>query len=129
MRRSFLFSAIMVWSLAAQALTLDQPLANPAQEAQAQQLFHALRCVVCEGQSLAESDAMLAVQMRARARQMLREGETQARILTYFRERYGDRIVMTPPLAPRTGLLWAAPLLLLLLGGVILWHRTNGKDL
>lgn len=107
------------------AATIEQPLPNPAQEAQARTLFHALKCVVCEGQSLAESDAALAAQMRARIRAMVAEGKSEAEILAFFRASYGDRILLTPPLQADTYLLWLAPLFLLTIGGIILWRVTR----
>lgn len=128
MRASLLALIVMCWSLQVLAVTIEQPLADAAREAQAQELFHALKCVVCEGQSLAESDATLAVQMRGHIRDMLREGESKQAVLDYFRSRYGDRIVMSPPLSGRTALLWAAPLLFLVIGGVAIWRLSKKQE-
>ena len=125
MRSSLLALVAVLWCVSAAAMTLDAPLDNPVQEQQAQALFHNLRCMVCEGQSLAESDATLAVQMRRQIREMVVQGKSSDDVLNYYRERYSDRVVMTPPLATRTLGLWCAPLLLMLLGGIILWRRTR----
>ncbi len=125
MRRSLITLGVLLWSLSAAAITLDVPLSDPVKEAQAQEIFHALRCVVCEGQSLAESNAVLAVQMRAHVRTMLAEQQSEEAILTFFRSRYGDQIVMEPPFSLRTLLLWMGPLLLLGVGGWLVWRRTD----
>ncbi len=109
----------------AHATTIEQPLANPAQEAQARVIFHELKCVVCEGQSLAESDAALAAQMRARIRTMVADGKSESEILTFFRNAYGEHILMKPPLENNTALLWLAPLLLLIIGAIILRRVTR----
>jgi len=113
------------WMATAHATVIDVPLPNVAQEAHARVLFHELKCVVCEGQSLADSNAMLAVEMRAHIRRMLADGKTDAVILEFFRARYGERILMTPPLKRSTVLLWFAPLLLLCVGGFLLWRATR----
>lgn len=105
------------------AFTPEPPIADPVQEKIAQHIFSELRCMVCEGQSLAESDATLARQMRSEIRQQVTEGHPRHKIIAYFQERYGDEIRMTPPFAPHTYLLWATPLLLLIIGGMILWRR------
>lgn len=91
-------------------------------------MFNDLRCVVCEGQSVADSDAVLAAQMRAEVRELVNEGKSRDEVLAYFRERYGDDILMTPPLKPRTWLLWGAPLLLLLGGGWLVWRNTRTEN-
>ncbi len=105
---------------------IEKPLADSAREAVAQELFHALKCVVCEGQSLADSDAQLAIQMRAKIREMLGDGKSEKEVLHFFRESYGERILMQPPLSPNTLLLWLAPALLLLIGGIAVWKVTKG---
>jgi cytochrome c-type biogenesis protein CcmH len=110
-------------SFAAQAFTPEPAMKTAPQEATAQQLFHALRCVVCEGQSLAESDATLARQMRSEVRRMVRDGKSEADILFFFQARYGDTILMSPPVERHTYLLWSAPLLFLLIGVVLLLRR------
>lgn len=124
MRRSFALLVMLV-GFSAHALTIEQPLADPAREAAARGMFQELRCVVCEGQSLAESDAVLAVQMRARIRGMIEQGESPEGIRAYFQSHYGDAILMTPPLTAHTALLWTAPLLLLVAGGLVLRRFTR----
>jgi cytochrome c-type biogenesis protein CcmH len=112
----------------AHAASIDQPLMDGAQEKIAHRVFRELRCVVCEGQSLAESDATLAVQMRLHVRELVAEGKSEDEILAYFRDRYGEQILLTPPLESYTVLLWLAPLLLLAGGGYAVWRVTRQKN-
>ena len=100
------------------------PLANvqlkdPAKEAQAQALMATLRCVVCQGQSIADSDADMAADMRALVRQRIARGESPTAIRNWLIERYGDYVSYDPPLSGATALLWATPILLLALGAWI----------
>lgn len=128
MRRNLLALVALLFFAQAQAAVIEQPLPNPVQEQQARAIFRQLRCMVCEGQSLAESDATLAVQMRARIRDMLAHGETPDAILQSFAQSYGERILLAPPLAPRTWALWALPLVLLGMGSFLVWRATYRKD-
>lgn len=124
-KNSFLFAfAAMFFITAAHAATIEPPLTNPQQETLAHTIFLELRCVVCEGQSIADSDAVLAAQMRAEVRHQIESGKTREEVLAYFRERYGDRILMTPPINERTSLLWLAPLMILI-GGAYLVRRAT----
>lgn len=127
MRRS-LALLFVLFALPAYALVLEPTLADPAQEATAQALFRDMKCVVCEGQSLADSDATFAVQMRAHIRRMLDQGATAHNVRDYFVERYGEQILLTPPLHRHTALLWAGPVLLVLAGSLVLWRSTRRKD-
>lgn len=123
--RTKLIVLMALLAFPAYALVLDTPLTDAAQERTAQRLFHDMKCVVCEGQSLAESDAQFAQQMRAHIRRMLADGATEHEVRTYFVTRYGERILLTPPVNRHTYLLWAAPLLLVFGGGLILWRNTR----
>ncbi|MEJ0010716.1 MAG: cytochrome c-type biogenesis protein CcmH [Alphaproteobacteria bacterium] len=102
------------------AVTIERPLQDAAQEQEAQRIFHELKCVVCEGQALGESDAPLAHQMREDIRAQVAQGKTQTQVLDYFRARYGARVLLDPPVERGTWLLWAAPLLLLAAGAFLL---------
>lgn len=122
-----LLIAILFTSFAHAAM-IDRPLKDSVQEQTARAIFRELRCVVCDGQSLAESDAVLALQMREHVRSMVVEGKSRDEILAYFRERYGEHILLTPPLEPYTALLWLGPLLMLAVGGVLVWRVTRPKE-
>lgn len=108
----------LLLALAAPA-TADTPLPDPAREAQAQALMRTLRCIVCQHESIAESQADVAVEMRAIVREQLRGGATPAEVKTYLVSRYGDWVSFAPPVAGRALPLWLAPLLLLGLGGLL----------
>lgn len=106
------------------AFAADTPLPDDAAERRAHALFSQLRCTVCEGQPLSASNAELAVEMRNLIRRQVTDGRSDAEILSYFTARYGDAILMHPPVAAHTALLWAAPLIFLGLGGgIFLLHR------
>lgn len=97
------------------------PLANtqlrdPAKEAQAQALMVTLRCLVCQGQSIADSDAEMAGDMRALVRQRIQAGEKPAAIRDWLVARYGDYVTYDPPFSLLTAPLWIAPLVLIALG-------------
>jgi cytochrome c-type biogenesis protein CcmH len=103
-------------------------LPDAAQEAAARALFAELRCVVCEGQSVADSDAVLAAQIRAQVRDLVREGKPRDAVLEHFRTRYGDQVLMTPPLTKHTWALWLAPLAILVLGAWLIRRATYSKQ-
>lgn len=111
--RRFSSLFVLLFAFNAHALVLDSKLPNAEQEARARVLFHELRCIVCEGQSLAESDAVFAQQMRSEVRRMIGDGESDEAVKDYFIERYGERILQSPPLNAHTALLWLAPALFL----------------
>ena len=108
------------------------PLANtqlpdPAQEAQAQALMVTLRCLVCQGQSIADSDAEMAGDMRALVRQRIQAGETPAQIRDWLIARYGDYVTYDPPFSWLTAPLWITPIALVLIG-LFIARRSFGKD-
>lgn len=94
----------------------DTQLPDPQQEREAKALMETLRCVVCQGQSIADSEAEMAGDMRALVRQRIQAGEQPEQIRAWLISRYGSWVSYSPPLEPATWLLWAAPFLLLLAG-------------
>jgi cytochrome c-type biogenesis protein CcmH len=94
----------------------DRQLEDPRQEAQARALMETLRCLVCQGQSIADSDAEMASDMRALVRERIAAGESPGEIRAWLVSRYGNWVTYDPPLAPVTWPLWAAPVLLLAAG-------------
>lgn len=112
-----IFAVAVLLASQAFALVVEQPLPDPAGEARAEALFHQIRCVVCEGQAIADSPADVAADMRQLIRQRVAAGDSDAAIRTYLVSRYGDFILMKPPLKPGTWLLWFGPLLVLAVGG------------
>ena len=91
-------------------------LADPKQEAQATALMETLRCLVCQGQSIADSDAEMAGDMRALVRERIAEGQEPEQIRAWLVERYGQWVSYKPTVEPVTWPLWAAPILLLAAG-------------
>ena len=103
-------------------------LPDPKQEAQAQALMEELRCLVCQGQSIADSDAELAGDMRDLVRRRIAAGETPEAIRAWLIERYGDWISYRPTADPITWPLWAAPIVLLIFGGALVAGRVRRKS-
>ena len=95
-----------------------EALEDPELQARFEKITNELRCLVCQNQTIADSNAELAQDLRGQTRRMLLEGETDAEIRDYMTQRYGDFVLYRPPLTGRTYVLWAAPVLLLL-GGVL----------
>ena len=102
-------------------------LEDPRQEAQAKALMAELRCLVCQGQSIADSDAELAGDMRSLVRERIKAGESPEQVRSWLVERYGDWVSYKPGLSPETLFLWAAPLLLVLAGGLLAARRLKRR--
>ena len=111
-----LASPALADSLMPAAEYADTQLPDPRQERQAKALMETVRCLVCQGQSIADSDAEMAGDMRAMIRQRIRAGESPDQIREWLIARYGNWVTYEPPLEPITWPLWAAPILLLLAG-------------
>ena len=94
--------------------------ADPALEARMTRITAELRCLVCQNQTIADSNAGLAVDLRRETRAMLRQGKSDAEIIAYMTARYGDFVLYRPPLKSTTALLWFGPAAMLLLGGAVL---------
>lgn len=110
--------AIADSTLPAQKYAYEQ-LADPAKERQAKDLMATIRCIVCQGQAVIDSDAELAGDMRALIRTRIEGGETPEQIKAWLIERYGSYITYEPPVTPITWPLWLAPLLLLGIGAFL----------
>ncbi|MBO9602508.1 MAG: cytochrome c-type biogenesis protein CcmH [Novosphingobium sp.] len=98
-------------------------LEDPAQEAKAKALMETLRCLTCQGQSIADSDAKIAGDMRHQVRTRIKAGESPEAIRRWLMERYGDYISYKPELSETTWPLFALPLVLVLAGGLVLFGR------
>ena len=106
---------------AAGAFSLDTPLADPALEARARALHAALRYPVCQGQSIAGSDAGLARDLRAIVRERLAAGATDGEVRAFLVERYGDYVLLEPPVKPATWALWFGPAAVFVAGTGLAW--------
>lgn len=125
--------ALSVWPVgnAVAAPPPDEVLTDPVQEARARHLYTRLRCVVCQSQSIDESNAALAADMRIIVRERLAAGDSDEAILTYMQARYGDYVLMLPPLQANTLVLWGLPLFILLAGGglILVYVRRQARGL
>lgn len=113
---------------AARAVMPDEQLADPKLEARARAIGSQLRCVVCQNQTIDDSDADLARDLRLLLRERLRAGDSDRQATAYIVQRYGSFVLLKPPLDPQTLLLWLGPAMMLAVGGagVALYLRGRG---
>ena len=114
---------LFAWLSAAAAVQPDEQLADPALEARARDISAGLRCLVCQNQSIDDSDAPLARDLRILVRQRLQTGASDTAVRDYLVARYGDFILLKPPLSAGTLLLWLTPLLVLMAGAAVAIFR------
>lgn len=120
MRVLCLFALLCV-SPVVTAVDAGQHFEDPAAQARYERLIHDLRCLVCQNESIADSNATLASDLRREVRELMVEGRSDGEIRSFLTERYGDFVLYRPPLKPRTWLLWSAPALFLLAGlGIVI---------
>ena len=100
---------------------------DPALEKRVMEVSHNLRCLVCQNQTVADSNSELAVDLRNQVREKLRQGESEEQILEYMVSRYGDFVLFKPLVKSTTWLLWFGPLLLVLLGIVALFFMLRQR--
>ena len=103
------------------AVLPDEMLEDSALENRARLISQELRCVVCQNQSIDDSDAQLARDLRHLVRERLVAGDSDSEVIAYVVSRYGDFVLLRPPVKPTTYLLWAAPAILLVLGAAGVW--------
>jgi cytochrome c-type biogenesis protein CcmH len=130
MIRRLVFAAAVAAGLvgpAAHAVEPAERLADPALEARARALSQELRCLVCQNQSIDESNADLAHDLRVLLRQHLAAGDTDQQVLDYVVARYGVFVLLAPPFAPATYLLWLTPPVLVLGAGIFLALRARRR--
>jgi len=106
--------------------TTESLITEPADKARYDKLAHELRCLVCQNQTLAESDASLAADLRRQVESMIVEGRSDAQIKAYLVERYGDFVLYRPPVQSNTWALWFGPFALLAVG-VAVWIGINRR--
>ncbi len=104
-----------------------QQLEDPAQEEAARELMETLRCLKCQSQSIADSDAPMAGDMRHQVRSRIEAGETPDEVRAWLVERYGDYVSYDPQVSATTWPLFAVPVLLLLFAGLMFWRRVGRK--
>ncbi len=127
MRHPRFFVHVLVVALAlafaapAIAIGPNEALPDAAEEARARALFKELRCLVCQNQSIDDSEAELARDLRVIVRERVQAGDSDREILEFLTRRYGDFVLLRPPLRPATWVLWFGPFALLALGAAGVW--------
>lgn len=134
-RLSFLVSALAVLLpvlviTPAMAVNPDEMLSNPVLEERAREISKELRCLVCQNQSIDDSDAELARDLRVLVRERLVAGDDNQEVIDYIVARYGDYVLLNPPLKPETYILWASPAVLVVLAilAVFAFYRRKKRD-
>ena len=102
------------------AMDTESRLPDPVQQETYERLTHEVRCLVCQNQTIADSSAPLAADLRREIRQMIAAGRSEAEVKTFLLDRYGDFVLYKPRFITTTAMLWLAPFLLLLVGGFAL---------
>lgn len=117
--RALLLSLVLLTALPAQAVQPDEMLADPALEARARDLSKDLRCLVCRNESIDDSNAALARDLRILVRERITAGDSDAEVIAFLVDRYGEYVLLKPTLTGANLVLWiAGPAMLLLAGGI-----------
>lgn len=111
----------------AHAVRPDEMMADPALETRAREVGKELRCLVCRNQSIDDSEADLAHDLRVIVRERIAAGDSNDQVLAYVHARYGDFVLLRPPFQVDTLLLWLGPLIVLLVGGFGAWRFSRGR--
>ena len=127
MLKRLLLATALLFAALQPALAVDpaEVLDDPALEARARDISKGLRCVVCQNQSIDDSDAPLARDLRLLVRERLQAGDSDEDTMEFIVDRYGDFVLLRPPFKTSTLILWIGPALILIAGilGVVIWHR------
>ena len=118
---------LLVLSVPALAVRPDEMLADPALEARARAISEGLRCLVCQNQSIDDSDADLAHDLRVIVRERLTAGDSDDQVRAYLVARYGEYVLLNPVIAPHTLLLWIAAPVALVIGGIAVFIGARRK--
>lgn len=128
--KAAILALLLFWAGSAGAVEPSERLADPSLEARARVISSGLRCLVCQNESIDESHADLAHDIRVLVRQQLAAGDSDAQAIQAVVNRYGDFVLLRPPVEPATWLLWFGPPALLLTGlvGTVLWLRRRASN-
>ena len=127
MRAVLALVLLVLLSVPALAVRPDEMLADPALEARARTISEGLRCLVCQNQSIDDSDADLAHDLRVLVRERLTAGDTDDQVRAYLVARYGEYVLLNPVIAPHTILLWVAAPVVLVIGGIVVFIGSRRK--
>jgi cytochrome c-type biogenesis protein CcmH len=120
MLRAWLVVMLLVLGVAAHAIDAQDAFDDPVLQQRYENINRELRCLVCQNQTIADSNATLAQDLRREVRDMIAAGQTDAQIREFMIDRYGDFVLYRPRMTAGNFLLWAAPVLLLLIGAIVL---------
>jgi cytochrome c-type biogenesis protein CcmH len=128
--RALLIATLICGVSPALAVQPDEMLPDPAMEARARELSRELRCMVCQNQSIDDSDAPLARDLRLLVRERIKAGDSNAEVIEFLTARYGDFVLLKPRFNAQTALLWLMPAIVLMLGGgalIVLMRRQRTR--
>ena len=132
MRKLIAISAVLLLAAfavpAAHAVQPDEIMADPAKETRARDLSRELRCMVCQNQSIDDSDAPLARDLRLLVRERIASGDSDSQVIDFLVARYGEFVLLKPRFSPHTLLLWLLPPLALAGGGLALWLYSRRRS-
>jgi len=114
------FLMVFGFSISVKAIDNGPVFEDPVMQSKYEQLISEIRCLVCQNQSIKDSNVFLAVDLRNEIRRLLENGRSESEIKQFLVDRYGDFVLYQPPLNEKTFLIWFSPLLLLLAGGIII---------
>lgn len=122
---SFLLAMLLSWSVAAAIDTYQ--FNSVEQEQQYRELTEQLRCPKCQNNSIADSNAIIAEDMRSKVYELMMQGQNKQQVIDYMVARYGNFVTYEPPVTPATLILWVGPLLFVLIGGAVVILRTRHR--
>ena len=127
--RQFFAALLVTFALAnpAWAVRPDEVLQDPQQEQRARNLSSELRCLVCQNQSIDDSDAELARDLRLIVRERIRAGDNDKQIIDFLVDRYGEFVLLKPRFGWNTLILWLGPFAILLIGGIAVFRQAKAK--
>jgi cytochrome c-type biogenesis protein CcmH len=129
-KSAFALAALLIASNAFAQIADRRPLQfqDATEEARFRDLTHELRCVMCQNQSIADSEAQIAVDLRREILRLMREGRSDDEIRRFLVDRYGEFVLYRPEVGPGTWLLWFGPLAVLLAGGGLVWRIVRDRS-
>ncbi|WP_075290223.1 cytochrome c-type biogenesis protein [Pararhizobium arenae] len=127
MRRLALFIILILSAMPALAVNPDEVMKDPALEARARALSAQLRCMVCQNQSIDDSNAELAKDLRVLVRERIADGDSDDEVIAYVVSRYGEFVLLKPRFETKTLLLWGTPAALLLIGAGVMFFAARRK--
>lgn len=129
--RNWIAAFMMAIALQSAALAVQpsEMLPDPQQEQRARALSAELRCLVCQNQSIDDSDAQLARDLRVIVRERIKAGDSDTQIINFLVDRYGEFVLLKPRFGWHTIILWVGPFAILLIGGFVVWRQAQGRKL